>query len=139
MARPITLIVSIDTEEDNWQPTRCGITVENIRELPRVQRVFNHLGVRATYFTSYQVATTPWAAALIAEIADSGAAEIGAHLHPWNTPPLDEPLEGRFSMAMNLPLALQVAKIRALTQAVEAACGRRPVSFRTGRWGIGPG
>jgi peptidoglycan/xylan/chitin deacetylase (PgdA/CDA1 family) len=137
--QPVTLIVSIDTEEDNWQRARSGITVQNIRELPRLHDLFQRLGVRATYFTSYQVATTRWAAELLAEIADAGTAEIGAHLHPWNTPPLEEPFEARFSMTMNLEPALQVAKIRALTQAVEDACGTRPVSFRAGRWGLGPG
>jgi len=51
----IRLIVSIDTEEDNWEPTRDGVTTRNIRELPALERRFERLGVRATYFTNYHV------------------------------------------------------------------------------------
>src|ERR1041384_6352407 len=53
------LIVSLDTEEDNWHRSRDGVTVENIRELPRQARFFERLGVRPTYFTTYQVAIDP--------------------------------------------------------------------------------
>src|ERR1043166_473154 len=102
MPRTIRLIVSIDTEEDNWQPRRDGVTIENIRELPRLDGLFQRLGVRATYFPSYQVAGQEWAAATIRQLRDGGA-EIGAHLHPWNSPPLDEPFTPRNSMLCNLP------------------------------------
>src|SRR5437879_6190931 len=40
MSKPMLLIVSIDTEEDNWHPCRDGVTVENIRELPRLDALF---------------------------------------------------------------------------------------------------
>ena len=33
--REVLLLVSIDTEEDNWNRARTGVTVENIRQLPR--------------------------------------------------------------------------------------------------------
>jgi hypothetical protein len=137
MTPSILLLVSIDTEEDNWEPARRGITVENIRDLPRLDRFFERLGVRATYFTSYQVAITPWAADILGGIAAGGCAEIGAHLHPWNTPPLEEPFVTRNTLTMNLPSSLQIAKIRSLTEALESTLGRRPVSFRAGRWGFG--
>src|SRR5689334_1222646 len=83
MTRPLLLVVSIDTEEDNWEPARTGTTVENIRELLVLDRFFERLGVRATYFTSYQVAVTPWSAELLRDLVPGGRAEIGAHLHPW--------------------------------------------------------
>ena len=137
MTTRVALIVSIDTEEDNWEPARGGITVENIREVPRLDRFFERVGARATYFTSYQVAITPWAAGVLRGIATAGRAEIGAHLHPWNTPPLEEAFAAHNTMTMNLAPALQLAKIRRLTDALEAALGQRPVSFRTGRWALG--
>jgi glycosyltransferase involved in cell wall biosynthesis len=136
MAPPINLVISIDTEEDNWRPAREGVTVQNILELPRLQRLLESLGVRPTYFTTYQVARDPRSAAVMREIHDGGHAEIGAHLHPWNTPPLDEEFVPRNTMPSNLSRELQLAKIRALTEQVTKCLGRRPDSFRAGRWGF---
>src|SRR5881392_3452523 len=136
MPRPILLIVSVDTEEDDWQPRRDGVTIENVRELPLLDALFQRLGVRATYFTTYQVATREWAAAILRELC-AGGAEIGAHLHPWNTPPLEEPLLPRNSMLKNLPPALQLAKLQRLTATLREAIGARPLAFRAGRYGLG--
>ena len=111
----VALVVSIDTEEDNWTPARDGIRIENIRELPALQRFLRGLGLRPTYFADHPVASEPWSAAILREIAEDGGAEIGAHLHPWNTPPLEEPLAPGNSMLTNLPPALQRAKLHALS------------------------
>jgi len=137
VTKPTLLIVSIDTEEDDWRPRRDGVTVENIRELPRLDALFQGLGVRATYFTAYQVAIHDWAAAILRELHGAGA-ELGAHLHPWNTPPLDEPFVPRNTMLKNLPAALQLAKLERLTATLHDAFGGRPVAFRAGRYGLGP-
>jgi peptidoglycan/xylan/chitin deacetylase (PgdA/CDA1 family) len=137
MTQPITLVVSIDTEEDNWQPARTGIAVENIRELPRLHRTLQCLGVRPTYFATYQVAIQPWAAENLRGVEANGTGEVGAHLHPWNTPPLDEEPVPSNTMLYRLPQALQGAKIASLTAVLELALGHRPMSFRAGRWGFG--
>src|SRR5437588_2267249 len=136
MSPPILLIVSVDTEEDNWQPCREGVTIENIRELPRLDALFQRLGVRATYFTTYQVAIRKWAAATLRQL-HAGGAEIGAHLHPWNTPPLDEPFLPRNSMLKNLPPSLQLAKLERLTDTLRDVIGLQPFAFRAGRYGLG--
>jgi hypothetical protein len=128
--------ISVDTEEDNWAPTRTGITVDNIRELPRLDRWFEGLGVRATYFTTYHVAATPWSAGILRDLSATGRSEIGAHLHPWNTPPLDEPLSARLTMTKNLHPALREAKIRQLTELLTHSFGAAPTSFRAGRFGL---
>ncbi|OLE30935.1 MAG: hypothetical protein AUG43_01915 [Actinobacteria bacterium 13_1_20CM_3_68_10] len=136
MLPPILLIVSVDTEEDNWQPCRDGVTIDNIRELPRLDVLFQRLGVRATYFTTYQVAVRDWAAATLRQLR-AGGAEIGAHLHPWNTPPLDESFLPRNSMLKNLPPSLQFAKLERLTATLREAIGTPPLAFRAGRYGLG--
>ena len=133
----VLLVVSVDTEEDNWVPTRVGISVDNVRELKRLSRCFHRIGARATYFTSYQVATRRWAVDVLREISDGGGAEIGAHLHPWNTPPIDEPLVPRNTMMKNLPAELQLAKLERLTFELAAAFGAPPIAFRAGRFGFG--
>jgi hypothetical protein len=133
----ILLIVSIDTEEDNWYRSRNEVTVENIRELRRLAAFFDRLGVRPTYFTSYQVATDPCAADVLREVGTGGRGEIAAHLHPWNTPPLTEAFVPRNSMLKNLPAELQLAKLRRLTTALEEAFDLTPGAFRAGRYGFG--
>ena len=130
-------MVSVDTEEDNWRPSRDGVTVENIRELPRLDALLRRLGVRTTYFTTYQVAIHEWAVATLRELQTRGA-EIGAHLHPWNTPPLDEPFVPRNTMTVNLPASLQLAKLKHLTDTLRRAFGATPASFRAGRYALGP-
>ena len=138
MKPQIRLVVSIDAEEDNWQPARNGVTVENIRNLPRMDRILESLGVRPTLFIAYQVATDPRAAGIIRELNASGRVEIGAHLHPWNTPPECEDFLPRNTMTMNLPSSLQAEKIATLTSTLTETFGARPQAFRTGRWGLGP-
>jgi hypothetical protein len=133
----VLLIVSLDTEEDNWHRSRRDVTVENICELRRLAAFFKRLGVRPTYFTTYQVAKDPQAADILREACDGGAAEIGAHLHPWNTPPLSEAFVPRNSMVKNLPPDLQLAKLRDLTAALEQAFDSAPRVFRAGRYGLG--
>jgi len=134
----LLLIVSLDTEEDNWHRSRTDVTVENIGELRKHARFLERLGVRPTYFTTYHVAKNPGAAEVMREVGDRARAEIGAHLHPWNTPPLTEEFVPRNSMTKNLPADLQLAKIQTLTAALEEAFCRKPTAFRAGRYGIGP-
>lgn len=136
--QPLLVVVSIDTEEDNWNPTRDGVSVTNIHAVPELHRRLQGIGVRPTYFTNFAVARTPWAAAILGNIAASGHAEIGAHLHPWNTPPFREAFVPRNTMMKNLPLDLQAEKLLTLTDTLEAAFGTRPTAFRAGRYGIGP-
>jgi peptidoglycan/xylan/chitin deacetylase (PgdA/CDA1 family) len=136
VGRQVTLFVSVDTEEDNWAPARDGVTVENIRNLPELDAFFRRTGVRATYFVTYQVATRPRAADTLRGIHARGEVEIGAHLHPWNTPPTPEPLLPRLTMTNNLPFPLQLAKIETLTESLKNTFGFSPRSFRAGRYGL---
>ncbi len=135
----VTLVVSVDTEEDNWAPTRSGVTARNVRELPALDALFRRLGgVKATYFTAHAVAKDPEGVAVLSDLYEGGLAEIGAHLHPWNTPPLVESVSPRNTMLKNLPAPVQLAKVQTLTDALEGAFGMRPRTFRAGRYGLGP-
>jgi hypothetical protein len=129
--------VSIDTEEDNWHRSRHFVTLENIREIPKLGAMFERLGVRPTYFTTYQVATDARAADVLKETCATRGGEIAAHLHPWNTPPLTEAFVPRNSMLANLPADLQLAKLRRLTGALQEAFQLTPRAFRAGRYGLG--
>ncbi len=139
MTRETVVIVSIDTEEDNWYRSRDGVAVRNIRQLARLAGFFDRLGVRPTYLVSHQVAIQPCAVEILRGLCATGSAEIGAHLHPWNTPPLAEAFVPRNSMLKNLPADLQLAKLKRLTAALEQAFDSTPRVFRAGRFGVGPG
>jgi hypothetical protein len=133
----VLMLVSIDTEEDNWNRSRDRITCRNIRALEYQAAFFARLGIRPTYFTSYQVACDRAAAGVLKDVGPLG--EIGAHLHPWNTPPLDEAFVPRNSMLKNLPASLQLAKLQTLTATLQRTFGVRPRAFRAGRYGLGSG
>jgi len=135
---PALVIVSIDTEEDNWYRSRQDVTVQNIGNLRRLARFFDRLGVRPTYFTAYPVAVDSRAADVMREVCGGGRGELAAHLHPWNTPPLTEAFIPRHSMLKNLPAEMQLAKLERLTAAPEEAFEFRPTTFRAGRYGLGP-
>ena len=136
-SRPtVNLSISIDTEEDNWVPSVDGVTVRNIQELPKLSELFTSLGVRATYFVTYQVVANPESAAVLRELHGQGVAEIGAHLHPWNTPP-ECGLEFRTTMLRDYPPESQRQKLERLLEEFEKSLGMRPTSFRAGRFGVG--
>ncbi len=137
MAPPVAVLVTVDTEEDNWFPARDGITNANIPGLTRLQGILDTYKLRATLLTSWQVARDPRAMEVVLRLREDHGAEIGAHLHPWNTPPLDEAFGPETFGLRRLPADLQARKLARLTEALESAAGSRPTSFRAGRWSLG--
>lgn len=131
------LVITIDTEEDSWGEFKPnGATVENIRQVPELQSVFDEFGMVPTYLVTYPVATDPQAISILKAIQDRGKCEIGAHCHPWNTPPYEEDCNEKNSMICNLPDELQYRKIQSLHTTIQKNFGSEPVSFRAGRWGF---
>jgi hypothetical protein len=133
----VILTITVDVEEDNWGIHRSDLTVENVREINRLQVLFDRYGIKPTYLLTYQVASCDWAVNILAEIFNRDKCEIGAHLHPWNTPPLKEDINKRNTMLNNLPADLQLEKLNVLTDKIQSAFGKKPQSFRAGRWGLG--
>jgi hypothetical protein len=128
--------ISVDTEEDDWEPATRNNTTLNIREIPRLQRLFERIGARPTFFVTYQVASDPTAAAIIRETVASESVEVGAHLHPWNTPPA-EGREEQCSMLWRYPRDSQATKIVRVKQIIRENIGVEPAAFRAGRFGLG--
>lgn len=134
--KSVHLIVTIDTEEDNWGIHRSGVTVKNIVEVNRLQQLFDKYGIRPTYLVTYQVAKTSSSAEVLRKIQQEGKCEIGAHLHPWNTYPIIESVDNESSMLGNLPIELQASKIKTIVDQHIESFGHMPVTFRAGRWGL---
>jgi peptidoglycan/xylan/chitin deacetylase (PgdA/CDA1 family) len=132
------LLVGIDTEGDNqWDAAaRASQRFENLYALPRLQALFARHGVRPTYVITYPVAADARSAEVLRALQAGGGCEIGAHHHAWETPPCTEEDVRRHPYAASLPLAQFEAQLERLTAAIEAAVGRRPVSYRSGRFGF---
>jgi len=63
---------------------------------------------------------------------------VGAHLHPWVSPPHREELNPYNSYPGNLPPDLELEKLRRLTETIEENIGTRPTIYKAGRYGFGP-
>jgi hypothetical protein len=135
------LLIVVDTEEEfDWtRPfSRKSVATRAIPAQARAHEIYDRLGIVPTYVVDYPVATDPAAIRFLRALRDSGKAEIGAHLHPWVTPPHVEPVTTLYSYHCNLPPDLERAKIVALTDAIEKSFGARPTAFKAGRYGYGP-
>lgn len=132
------LLVGIDTEGDNqWDAAaRADQRFENIYALPRLHALFARHGVRPTYVITYPVAADARSADVLRGLQAAGDCEIGAHHHAWETPPCTGEDVRRHPYASNLPLAQFEDQLVHLTDAIEASVGRRPVSYRSGRFGF---
>ncbi|MGE5833251.1 MAG: hypothetical protein ACM4AI_02105 [Acidobacteriota bacterium] len=139
-SRP-SLLVAIDTEGDNqWDvAARRHQRFENIYALGRLHEFFERHGVRPTYVITYPVAGDPRSGDVLRSLADRGNCEIGAHHHAWETPPFQPQDIERHPYASSLPLDRFDKQLLVLTDAIEAAVGKRPVSYRSGRFGFSAG
>jgi hypothetical protein len=93
--------------------------------------------VRPTYVLDYPVSSTPEGYEFIRDLHRSGACEIGAHLHPWDSPPLVEQVTDENSYPGNLPFELEREKLIRLTHSIEENVGVRPRIYKAGRYGVG--
>lgn len=135
------LMVIVDTEEEfDWNApfNRASTAVSSVPAQDRAQEIYTRLGVTPTYVIDYAVADDPDSAAYFQSLREQGACEIGAHLHPWVTPPHEEKVNAHNSFHGNLPADLERRKLRALTARIEEQTGERPMVFKAGRYGLGP-
>jgi hypothetical protein len=139
---PTPFVVTVDTEEEwDWAsgyptgPTR----VTNISRLPAFQDACAHHGAAVTYFVNHAVLADDTSAQIICALAERPRVEIGMHVHPWNTPPLQaaERVPVRDSFIHNLPPELALAKLNVVYDAF-AARGLKPITFRGGRYSTSP-
>jgi len=131
-----SVVLTIDTEPDNqWEHDGRALTFANTRGLGRFIDFLHRLGAPATYLTSYSVARDAESARVLRDAAAAGD-EIGGHLHGWETPPLTAADVRAHPYIYEYDPDVRLAKLRAMTTAVEDAFGVHPVSYRAGRWGL---
>jgi hypothetical protein len=138
-ARPILLVV-VDTEEEfDWSLDfdRRNTGVAHMHDIEKLQRVFDEFSIRPVYVVDHPIASQTESIAALKPIHDSRRCEIGAHLHPWVTPPFEEEVNRRNSYPGNLPRELEQRKLAELVRAIESGFSVRPRSYKAGRYGFG--
>lgn len=138
---PPLLYVVVDTEEEfDWSKPfdRQSTGVASIAAQPIAHRIFDRHGIKPCYMVDYPVASQACGIGPLKELYEAGRCEIGAHLHPWVSPPFDEPVDPVNSYPGNLPAALEREKLTRLTDKIGESFGRRPTLYRAGRYGVGP-
>lgn len=135
----VQVVLTIDTEPDNAWGNQLNPSVANVRELLRLHHVLAKYGAKATCLVTSRVIQDAEVTGVLRHLVDTGGAEIGAHLHPWESPPfMESGFDTRYpTFPHELPLDVFREKLRRL---VEAIGGRfsSPTCYRGGRWGISP-
>jgi hypothetical protein len=133
-------MIFCDTEEEfDWgKPhNRDSRATTHMKTLPEAHRRLAAYGAKPIYLVDHPIATDPRSVEILRPLQDAGECAIGTQLHPWVNPPFDEEVNRTNSFAGNLPVALERAKLKCLTETIEEAFGRRPVIYRAGRYGVG--
>lgn len=133
-------IVFGDAEEEfDWGAplSRESTSTGAFMALPVATRFFGEHGVVPTYVCDWPVVSNPGSAEALRAMAEAEACDVGAHLHPWVNPPHQEEVTPANSFAGALPEPLEAAKLRLLTERIVALTGRRPLTYRAGRYGVG--
>lgn len=136
LERP-SFLITIDTEGDNLWASPREITTRNARHLPRFQSLCERYGFKPTYLTNYEMALDGFFVDFAKDAIKRGVAEIGMHLHAWNSPPIvpltTDDLRYR-PYLIEYPALIMGEKIAFITDLLEDTFGVKMVSHRAGRW-----
>lgn len=136
MSKPAFLI-TIDTEGDNLWQKNSNLTTENARYLPRFQALCEKYGFKPVYLTNYEMAIDPIYIEFARDVIARNTAEIGMHLHAWNSPPLTALTDDDWRYKPYLieyPDDVMKQKISFMTQLLEDTFQTKMISHRAGRW-----
>lgn len=133
------LAVMVDCEEEfDWKIVPSTSTSVNaMRQQRLAQSIFERYKMVPTYAVDYAVASQEAGYAPLLEYIAAGQCHIGAQLHPWVNPPIEEELVEKNSYSGNLPYRLEFQKLEILTQIIEQNLGCKPEIYRAGRYGAG--
>jgi hypothetical protein len=128
-----SLILTIDTEPD--LPKRRQSSHGTLRNIPELRRLQQRIpDVKLTLLVTQSVLDDAPSRREIERLKADFDCEIGAHLHPEDTPPFVSP-ERRETSLLRIPLETRAAKLRNLIGAIERSFPA-PTSYRAGRWKI---
>ncbi len=134
------LLTVIDAEEAfDWRAP-CSPLLTDVSSMSAqhlAQAIFARHGVIPVYACDYPVVAQEAGYKPVLEFLEDGACEVATQLHPWVTPPIVEELTRANTYAGNLPVSLELEKVRNLTTLIEDVFGVRPILYRSGRYGAG--
>lgn len=138
-APPPAFLITIDTEGDDLWSRPRSVTTRNAEYLERFQQLCEAHALRPTWLTNHEMIMSPVFRSFAADVIARGTAEIGMHLHAWDSPPL-VPLTADDAACqpylIEYPAPVMREKIRALTGLLEDTLGVKMTSHRAGRWGF---
>src|SRR5579872_2796709 len=132
-------IVTVDTEGDDiWSRPRA-VTTHNAHFLPRFQSLCERYGYRPVYLANYEMVMSEEFVEFARDVLARRAAEIGMHLHAWNSPPLIPLTDDDFHhhpYLFEYPDEVMREKIKVMTVLLEERFGQPVMSHRAGRFGF---
>ncbi len=132
-------LITIDTEGDNLWSAPREITTDNAAFLGRFESLCESYGLKPTYLVNYEMAKSAVFVNFGKDVLHRKTAEIGMHLHAWNTPPLDPLTPDDFKFLPYLfeyPEKVMREKVRVMTELLENTFDVEITSHRAGRWGL---
>jgi hypothetical protein len=137
----VDLVLTLDTEADNQWAHGVPLSIRNVTFWSPFMELCARHGVRPTYLVTSEILEDSCACQRLAAWSGEGLAEVGAHLHPWTTPPFDDgPGLSRNDPAHAFPCDLSEEQLRAklatLSGQITDRIGSQPTSFRAGRFGM---
>jgi hypothetical protein len=130
-------LVTVDTECDNAWARSHEVTTRNAAFLPRFQALCERYGVRPVYLTAWEMARDPIFQEFGRDLIARGSAEIGMHLHAWNSPPIVPLTEDDFKhhpYLVEFPEDQLREKVKVMTGTLEDVFGVKMLSHRAGRF-----
>jgi hypothetical protein len=137
--RETTVSVVVDVEEEfDWTKpfSSQSQSVDAAAWINLGHTLMRSFDLVPAYLVTYPIARSPEASALFRQMLEDGGCEIGAQLHPWVNPPLEEEITARHSYPSNLPAELERRKLISLVAAIEEGVGVRPRIYKAGRYGL---
>lgn len=136
-ARP-SFLITIDTEGDDlWSRPSGKVGTQNALFLPRFQALCERYGFKPTYLTNYEMAMSEAYCEFARDAVSRGTAEVGMHLHAWDSPP-ERPLTAEdhrhHPFLVDYPLEAMREKVAFMTQLLSDKFGVAMRSHRAGRW-----
>lgn len=130
-------LITIDTEGDNLWSRPAPLEVRNAEYLPRFQALCEEFGFKPTYLANWEMAHAPAFVGLAKRALAAGTAEVGCHIHAWDSPPV-YPLTAddhrHHPYLIEFPDHVLRAKLRVQTLLLQDTFGVKVVSHRAGRW-----
>jgi hypothetical protein len=137
-SRQAAFIITIDTEGDNIWTQRCGVAnTRNALFLPRFQDLCEKYGLKPSYLVNHEMAMSGAFCEFARDAQARGHAEVGMHLHAWDSPPLVQLTDAdhrHHPFLIDFPIKVMREKIARMTGLLEQRFGRPVRSHRAGRW-----